>query len=130
MTCNIQRIFFLNKGSPSTSSKAIYKSILQVIMTWARRLMHISTLRYTLKTGCTWSSNNKNLFQRIWKKSKFQTCWENVHIRSVSFMEPIVALNQITQQRHKKNLSFVKIKGPLIRQKLSFVLKVESVTHR
>ena len=33
-------------------------------------------------------------------------------MRSDSFMEPIVALNQIIQQNHKRNLSFVRIKVP------------------
>ena len=35
-----------------------------------------------------------------------------MHIRSVSFMEPIVALNKIIQQRHKRNLIFVRKKAP------------------
>ena len=102
MTCNIQRKIYLNKGlSPSW---AIYQSILQCYsecITWKRFLMHIWTLNYTLKTGWTWTSKYKNLFQNIWEG----------HIISVSFWEPIVALNpsdhSATSQR---SLSFVRTK--------------------
>ena len=52
-------------------------------------------------TGCTWSSKYKNHFQNIWKK-QIETYWENAQIRSVSFWEAIVVLNQVIQQSYKE----------------------------
>ena len=64
-----------------------------------------------LKLGALEVLSTKIFFNEF-GKSKFQTYWENAHIRSVSFIEPIVALNQINQQHHKRSLSFVRIKVP------------------
>ena len=64
-----------------------------------------------LKLGALEVLSTKIFFKEF-EKSKFQTHWENAHIKSVSFMEPIVALNQIIEQCHKINLSFVRIKVP------------------
>ena len=85
-----------SSSSSSSSSRAIqvYFTGYSECMTWTRLLMHIWTLNYTLKTGCTWNSKYKNLLQNTWK-NQVQTYWENAHIRSVSFWKPIVALNQV-----------------------------------
>ena len=65
--------------------------------------MHIWKLNYTLKTGWTWTSKYKNLFQNISKK----------HNISVSFWEPTVALNQSDHSATpQRSSNFVRIKVP------------------
>ena len=113
MTCILQRTGFLNKG-PLSSSRAIYKSVLHVIQNvWHGQGFSWTFERYTihLKLVALEVLSKKTFFKEF-EKSKFQTYWENAHIRSVSFIEPIVALNQINQQHHKRSLSFVRIKVP------------------